>query len=561
MPLKPIFDKAPLTAMNCQPLHAGLVRTDSAVLCNLYATARENKSPVMMEGLFRLACIVCPRPLDEPVTALIRDLLAAQNEDGSFVCSHAQSVAVLRAAWALYEYEARKPLLEHIARWCAYAAQHWDDVMAEDEIWSAPADLFELLENLYRVTGKAALLSLCEKLASQSMSWSGILNTLAAQRPVNKESASNELLQAMKAENSRDGYHHLYFRSNHPETLADGARSAMMKGWYTGSATELNAARNGWERLQRYHGAICGALTSDEMLEGTATNAAISTASLGAWAEALCNAAQGEKNAWAWDAIERMVLNAMPAVVENGSVLPFQRVNTLGQQVDASDCFIVSDDHNMRALNRLVRGYAAVTSSAVTACSDGAAVNLYLPGRYAVMIGDTVLILTVTSSEKGSAITVHCKQETKASIRLRVPSWSKNTEITVNGAHSSAEVMNDTIVCERVWHDGDTIEIALEPMVRVVDGHHQGKYIMKGAILMALAADVNTWAKTFVSVQTSDGKVSAILDGVKDWKLKGQDPADIPVLPSSEGTEATFSLVPYARTRARIAIFPGRKQA
>lgn len=561
MPLKPIFDKAPLMTMSAQPLCAGLVRTDNTTMTKLYALTAAASAPAALEGAFRLACIVSAKPGDEPVVAKIRALLATQKEDGSYALSFKDSVALLRAAWALYEYEARKPMLDHIARWCAYAVKNWDVLMADDDIWVYSADLLELLENLYRVTGKAAVLTLCERVANQTMGWSSILNTISSQRPTSKAMTRDELDAGLtKEKGSREGYYPHFYLENHAESLADGARSTMAKGLYSGSATELNATRNGWDRLYRHHGAVCGGLSSDELLEGASPSAAVSTAALGAWAEALCAAAISEHAEWAFNALERMAYNAMPACLSKDGMLDFQRVNTLMETNSNEDCFRVTDDHHERAMIRLVRGYAALASVAVTAAVDGANVNLYMPGRYAVSVGDDLLILTVSVSPKGATITAHCKQEMKAALRLRMPVWSRNTEVTINGADNQAEVKNGMMAFERIWHDGDVIAMSFEMSVAVADGYHQGKYLLCGPVLMVLPVD-EAWQQAYVSVTNEDGRVAATLDPVKEWKSKGNVPADLPVLPETAGTPAMHLLAPYAKTPARIAMFPGRKQA
>lgn len=562
MPLKPIFDTAPLTAMNCQPLPAGLVRMDNAAMTRLYALTADADAPAAMEGAFRLACMVTSKPTEEPVAAKIRALLSAQKEDGSFPASFKDSVGILRAVWAMYEYESRKPMLEPITRWCAYAVQHWDDLMGDDEIWAFSADLLELLERLYRVTGKSAVLTLCERVASQTMSWSGILNTVSSQRPTSKVVTKEELTAGLAREKgSREGYYTQFYRAHHAESLADGARSAMAKGWYSGSATELNASRIGWERLSRYHGAACGGLTSDELLEGTSPAAAVSTAALGAWAEALSAAAMGDKADWAFNALERMAFNAMPACVTGDTLLAFQHVNTLSEGSDADACFDVSADHASRAMIRLVRGYAALASSALTACADGACINLYMPGRYAVPVGDDLLVLTVKASVRGANITVHCKQETEATVRLRMPAWSRRTEICVNDSASHEEVKNGRLSIHRTWHDGDSISLTFDETLFVEDGHHQGKCILRGPVLMALPAAGDGWQQALVSAAEEDNRVVATLDAVKEWKHKGNLPADVPVLPETAGNPQRVGLVPYARAEGRIALFPGRKQA
>lgn len=561
MPLKPIFDKAPLTAMTCQPLRAGLVRMESAAMNKLYSLTAMVNEPVALEGAFRLACIVTAKPGEEPVAAKIRAMLSTQKEDGSFMLSFKESVAILRAAWALYEYEARKPLLDHIARWCVYAVQHWDDLMADDDIWVYSADLLELLENLYRVTGKAAVLTLCERIVNQTMGWSSVLNTISSQRPTSKAVTREEFDAGLAKENGgREGYYTYFYRTNHAESLADGARSTMAKGWYSGSATELNATHNGWERLSRHHGAICGGLTSDELLEGTSPAEAVSTAALGAWAEALCTAAMGDQADWAYAALERMVYNAMPASLLGDGLQAFQWVNTLTAKPSA-DGFSMSADHEARALIRLVRGYAALASAVVTATVDGANVNLYMPGRYAVPVEEELLIFTVKASAKGASITVHCKKETEATVRLRMPVWSRSTEVTVNGSDNHGEVKNGMITFDRTWHDGDVISLTFEQTLSVIDGHHQGKYVLRGPVLMALPVEGDGWKKAFVSATAEENGVAACLASVKEWKVKGNMPADVPVLPETEDATSVCMLAPYAKTAARIALFPGRKQA
>lgn len=561
MPLKPIFDQAPLMAMNALPLRAGLVRMDNPVISKLYRQIEMTNDATAFEGAFRLACIVSAKPGETPVAAKIRAMLSAQKDDGSFMLSFKDSVAVLRAAWAMYEYEARKPMLEHIARWCGYAVQHWDDLMADDDIWVYSADLLELLENLYRVTGKSSVLTLCERVANQTMGWSSVLNTFSNQRPSCKATTWEELTEAIARENgSREGYYTRFLRTNHAESLADGARSTMMKGWYSGSATELNATANGWERLYRHHGAVCGGLTSDELLEGASPAAVISSAAVGAWAEALCAAALNEKNEWAYTALERMAFNAMPAALQGNELAAFQRVNALNEHVDEDVCFWVNEDHTARALQRMARGYAALASSVMTVRADGADVNLYMPGRFAVPVDDELLVFTMKATGKAAEITVHCKKETEATIRLRIPAWSRATEVMVNGADSHQEVKNGMMSFDRTWHDGDVIKLTFDQTLFVEDGYHQGKAIYRGPVLMALPAVESNWKQAFAAVIEEENRVTATLASVKEWKVTDGVPADLPVLPETEEV-AEYVLTPYAKTAVRIALFPGRKQA
>lgn len=556
MPLKPILDKAPLTAMNSQALSAGLVRMESAALRRLYALTAQAEDVPALEGAFRLACIVTARPEDEPVTARIRVLLDTQREDGSFPMTNAECVQLLRAAWALYEYAPEKALLERMSRYFAYAAQHPEDVAIA--LWEDPADFLTLLEDFYRVTGKSAALTLVERISASTLNWAGVLNTVSSQRPTSRTVTHQELIDGISRSTTREDYYPQLLRTSHAEKLADGARGAMAKGWRSGSATELNAARNGWERLSRYHGAICGGLSSDELLEGTSPAEAVSTAALGAWAEALCAAAKANHADWAWGALERMAYNALPACLAGGRLASFQRVNALSDAF--AGCFHVDADHDHRALIRLTRGYAALMSGAVSACADGAMLNLYLPGRYAVPVGEGLLVLTVNTAAKGVSIGVHCKQPVKATLTLRVPGWSVGFQAAVNGRTIEAKA-DASLRLTHQWNDGDTIMLTFEQALRVMEGHHQGRYVLRGPVVMALDAQRADWRKALVSAVQEEGRVLATLDTVSEWKMRGENAADIPVLPQTTGDMQTLALVPYARAERRIALFPGRKQA
>ena len=130
MPLKPVFDKAPLTMLTSQPLRAGQVRVNLPALTRLYAQVENRREPLLLEGAFRLACLVKADAMQSPAVTAIREAAAAQREDGSFALTIEDSVYVLRAVWALYEAEARKEDLTVLLRWFQWAAKQWDDIAA-----------------------------------------------------------------------------------------------------------------------------------------------------------------------------------------------------------------------------------------------------------------------------------------------------------------------------------------------------------------------------------------------------------------------------------------------
>lgn len=562
MPLKPIFDKSPLMTLKSVPLRPGQARVRLPQMQTLYAmTAHAQEQPALWEGAFRLACLLKAAPEQEPVAQWIQSVMARQKDDGSLPLPLPETVTVLRAAWALYAYTVSRPLLERLVKWCGWACDHWEALLKEPSIRVRPAELMELLSDLYRCTGVKPLLTLCERLRSQSMDWSGALHTFSVQQAMRRMMPWQELEQGMmNEENSETGFYTRHYLTCHGETLADGMRSAVVTGRYSGSGSELTAAKTGWERIVRYHGAACGGFTSEEMLGGASPASAVSAPALGALAEALA----AQDDVWAYDALEQLLHNGMPAAVTSDDVVVFQRVNGLQEDCGAADCYHVEEDAYDRALQRLCRGYAAAASSAVTCRSDGLAINIFLPGRYAVPQKEGMLVLSVSGDKDQYTVTVHTRQPLRAVVYLRVPSWTKNAAVAINGLQMEVKCVDMHVHFDRVWNDGDVVTLDLERSLRVMEGYHQSACVAYGPHVMALPVqESGSWNMALCGVPelNAEGEVTATLCRVPSWKKKGAVPADVPVLPATEGESMQAVLRPYAETPCRMTMLPRGRQA
>ena len=565
MPLKPIFDKGPLIALKELPLRPGQVRTRNEKLEQLYtaAAAMGADQPLLWEGAFRLACLVRANPMEEPCAAWIRTALDGQGEDGGLALNVRDAVAVMRAALAMYELDARRPLLERLVTWCGWAAAHWDEVMSEGTVRTHSADLMELFQALYRVTGKKALLSLCDRLRQQAMSWSGVLHTFAVQRPMVRVTPWADMEAGMEAEGgSEAGFYTRQYLTCHGESLADGMRSAVLNGQFSGNGQELSAPRAGWEKISRYHGAVCGGITADELIGGTSPSCGVDAASLGAWAEALAGL-DGE-NTWAWEAMETLWVNGLPAALQEGLLVPFQRVNGLSANCGTRDCYHVHEENEqvIRALGRLSRGMAKAASCAVMARENGASVNLYQPGRYAIPMAGGALMVTIEGGDGCYTLTLQAKQSVKAELRLRIPTWAEGACVTVNDEGGEEGHPRTWLALQRTWHDGDKIRVELPRSLTVSEGHHQSACIRYGAQVMAYVPTEEMWAVALCGKpELEDGRVVAPLCHVPAWHKRGSVPADLPVLPETAGEVFRAVLTPYAEAPCRIALFPRGRQA
>lgn len=559
--LKPIYAKAPLVTLPMLPLLPGQVQAESEAIRTLCAALPEDEmhqQPTLWEGLIRGGAMFCRGSLELPAARWTMESLAQQQEDGSLPGDVPAQIAIARAALALYEYDTDRSTLVRLLAWCGHLDQQLDETLQScAPLRQHPADLLELLEKLYRITGKQGLVSLCRRVRLGCMDWTSPLRTHAQQLPMSRVTPWSQMETEMQAEEGdEEKFFTRQYLTCHGEALADGGRAAMMSGLYSGSAMEQTAWREGWKRISRYHGAVCGGLTCDELLAGGSPSSGVDSAALGAWAETFCAACQmGETD---WSALELMLENAMPRAVQGGKLRTLQRVNELRTEDRAGNAYHLSVNRQVRAAARLLRGYAAAYSCAVTQRQRGVDINLYLPGRHVAVQGDQLFSVVVEGGEGHYALTLRMKQDMILPLRLRIPAWAENARVTVPQEDIKEGKPGTVLTLQRTWHDGDVITCDFPRTLRTLEGYHRGRCAMLGSTLLCMpATEEGSWAMAMVGDARMDeqGRAVCAVLPLKNWKEQGGVPADLPVLPKVRGEEREVALVPYA-SACGIALFP-----
>ena len=87
--------------------------------------------------------------------------------------------------------------------------------------------------------------------------------------------------------------------------------------------------------------------------------------------------------------------------------------------------------------------------------------------------------------------------------------------------------------------------------------HHHGACFILGNRLYSLAANEEHYAFAVSDDPVfQDGKTVITLQPAAGWRMKGDQPADIPVLPEVKGETVRTELTPYSQTPVRITMFP-----
>jgi uncharacterized protein len=137
------------------------------------------------------------------------------------------------------------------------------------------------------------------------------------------------------------------------------------------------------------------------------------------------------------------------------------------------------------------RGLLLTPQWAVMKSTGGIVINLYAAGTAVVKLdGDAeVEVLQKTSyPETGDvSISVAPKKESRFKVSLRIPSWSKETKLSINGQSMACEPGHYAQI-DRVWSNGDRIELVLDMRGRAIKAPSGAPEIAlaRGPILLAL---------------------------------------------------------------------------
>lgn len=529
--LKPIWGREPLIACKRLPMIPGQMSVNSERLENLYKCLSESMTgTAAYEPAYTLACLLRDDPDAERVAERIEDALTLQAEDGSFDMPVNDAVALVRASWVKYVRKPGNDRARAILRWLAWAAEHESAVAADPAVKAAPADLLELIENVYTVTGRKWLVKFGGKLCADTMDWTGRLNTFDQRRSFVPSCEASEEAKTFALHNVA-------------EALADGARACLAKSRITGSAVSASAFKNGWERIARSHAAACGGVTGAPFVAGGSPVSDVSTAVLGAWAEAFALRGALSEEAWADDAQERIMLNGMAAALNGKTVKAVQHVNAY--QTDSAP----ADEHTLiRAARAVCAWYAGMCMNEI-----GSAVSVVHLGTYdcALRLNGEPAMLSVSGETDQAEVFVRVKQPLKAEVRIRIPAWAESASIMLNGRKGSGEHRPGSwAVISRTWNNGDKIGITFERKLTTENGYHQSVCVYYGPELMAACPKDGRLAAAAGTAVLKEGKVILPVAALKVNKK------DIPVLPAVTGSLEDTEMAPYASLAERISQFP-----
>lgn len=164
---------------------------------------------------------------------------------------------------------------------------------------------------------------------------------------------------------------------------------------------------------------------------------------------------------------------------------------------------------------------------------DGIVVNFYQNGEYVQQLADKneVQLHMETEYPQGGKvqITVSAKQEDNFALYFRIPSWSRNTSIKVNGNLIPA-VAGSYARVERIWKQGDSVELLFDMSIQVIhaidldpDARPEAAChvaLQRGPLMLARDARLGEDVTSEVRLAETEGSVAAEPSDTADFERK-----------------------------------------
>ena len=558
MPQKPIFTRYPVLSLNHAFLSNGQIRTQDERVIKLYQAAQGFlEKPETWEGIFGLACLICNHPEEEKVSALIYHSLQ-ETDDGSFEGTIEEQICRARASFAVFEYNTDKKILQRLSQWFRYLEINWEELTTHAGFLIQPADLMELLIRFYQVTGIKSVLRICSRLRSSSFDWTTALHTFQQSIPVHSYDQNSFQRLSRKSPPEID-YDEKQMLTNHAVYLADGFRYSLYAGLFSGNRQDLSAGETAWKYLKKHHRAVCGGTTSDPLLCGCGSDKAVSNIAIAAWTEAFASQMLTDHSEWAANELIRIIFNGLSDCLNREWIPGRQYVNTLNTKT-------VTTDDSIPIYARMTRAVTAAYRHAVMMMTNGVRINYFLPCRMLLMLQKQSVVFCFNDHQ----VVFQSKCPFFSKIELFVPVTEtaelftdcNHTSIATDIPQNSLESWGTVICSEREWRSQEGFHFLQGERIYTEPTHHQGKSFFVRNRLMSLPADENDFRFAVNGeAEISMGRTELPVCRVKCWNLYGGDiPADIPVLPETDGLPVQSILSPYDETPGRITVFPtGRK--
>lgn len=439
------------------------------------------KGPYYLRGLVSLAYTTDDPELKKKAQVWIDSLLDSQGDDGQIgPRSNEDWWPRMVITWTLRDYyEATKDprILPALTKYARYMHQRLPKQPLHEWAKARSGDQIDTLYWLYNRTGDAFLLELVDTLRSQSNQWQSFFTTL-------RGSPGD-------------------FRSNHGVNISQAMKYPIVTFQRTGTQSDRSVFTEGWKHLHEKHGLTIGMWSGTEWLAGKSTTQGVEMCSIveQMLSSEVAMAALGEPAIA--DQLERIAFNLLPGgttkefkqfqyyTLPNAPVARMNKPGSLPFRDDHGDDLLSSPHSGFHCCcYNLHMGWPKYVQHSWMATSDGGiAAVAYGPTKVSARLGGTpVTIVEKTDYPFGDLISfiVNPAKPTRFPFKLRVPGWSVNPRVAVNGKLIPSVKAGEFLTLNRIWKQGDKVTAEFPADLETQDGYRESTTLWRGPIAFSL---------------------------------------------------------------------------
>jgi hypothetical protein len=382
-----------------------------------------------------------------------------------------------------FAYQARSLAAEPLKSWAIY---RWQD------------ELYSILW-LYNRTGNTELLDLARSLKSQGFNWRRFYAEFPITGRVTRQQSTHD---------------------THGVNNAMGLKTSALWFLVSKDAADRDATVQSLKVLDEFEGLPNGMFSADEHFAGRDPSQGIelcavveSMFSLELSLAVLGNPALGDR-------LEKIAYNPLPGTqtADMWSHQYDQQPNQVMCSLSRRNWTTNGPDSNVFGLEpnfgcctaNLHQGWPKFTASLwMASADDGLAAGAYAPSELRTRIRNTEVAITETTDypfRDRISLTVSPAAPLQFPLHLRMPAWTENPTITVNGTRVEGVHSGSYQRIERQWTRGDRVEVTLPMPVRAVTGFNNSVSIERGPLIFSLRIGEN-WSKLKQTGPVTDWEV------------------------------------------------------
>jgi DUF1680 family protein len=482
-------------------------------------------------------------------------------------------------------------------------------------------DNLQVVYWLYNITGDDYLLDLGNLLAEQTFPWTDVFlneeNYEQARSPwhyytVKRYPFDKEEIASLTV-SQQGGIHCVNF--------SQGLKQPVIYYQQDQDEKYLKAAKKALLDIKKYHGQPQGMFGGDEGLHGKNPVQGVEFCSVSESMFSLESMLAITGDMEYADLLEKITYNALPTQASDDFSLRqyFQAANQVSLTTQLSTSYQTVDHEGTDFVYGVLSGYPCCTANMhqswpkyvqnlwYATKDQGVAALMYAPSEVSLKVANDVDLKVVEETGYPFRDQIHFKLELSESasfpFHLRIPEWTENAEITINGERWNGNVSNQLAIISREWESGDELTLRLPMELKTSQWFDFATAVERGPLVYALKIRekktsknrndkykefqevhaLDDWNYALVAEDLTDLKANIEIiekpwDGSYPWnlesapielKMRGIQLPDwtlsnsAPVLPAWWGGRKMeniefkeITLVPYGCTTLRITEFP-----